>query len=93
MDDESNAEICRSNFSPYEASNQCFLQTLFNTPFEGFRFVDNHAKIAGNLLFGGLLDRCTISQFSHVHELQDSHFSKTSLTPMNGVKHFQYVTG
>ena len=92
VDDESNPDICRSKFSPYEASTHCFLQILFNTPFECVSFVNNHATEAGSSLYGGLLDRCTVNKFSRTQNfINDSH--NDLMTPVNGVKYFQAVTG
>ena len=95
VDDRSNPDICNNNFSQYEASTHCFLQTLFYSPYESVTFAKNHALIAGNVLFGGLLDRCTVSPFSHNYE--DKHdmmraASITTLTPSYGVDYFQNVT-
>lgn len=94
VDDESNPDICTSKFSRYEASTHCLLQTLFYTPYKGITFVENQAKISGSILFGGLLDRCTVSHFSCIYE--DRHVTQASnrtLTPSYGVHYFQNITG
>ena len=94
VDDESNADICTSKFSQYEASTHCLLQTLFYTPYESVAFVKNQAQIAGSVLFGGLLDRCTVGHFSHTYEdrhIMQAASSETS-TPSYGVDYFQNVT-
>ena len=94
VDDESNPDICTSKFSQYEASSHCLLQTLFHTPYKSVTFVENQAQTTGSVLFGGLLDRCTVSPFSHIYE--DQHIMQTASTkistPSYGVDYFQNVT-
>ena len=94
VDDESNPDICTSKFSPYKASTHCLLQTLFYTPYASVTFVENHAQAAGSVLYGGLLDRCTVSHFSRIYE--DRHIMQVTSneisTPSYGVDYFQNVT-
>ena len=93
VDDESNIDICTSKFSQYDASTNCLLQTFFYTPYNSITFVENQAQMFGSVLFGGLLDRCTVSHFSHIYE--ERHITQTitkNLTPSYGVDYFQNVT-
>ena len=92
VDDHSNPDTCTSIFSQYNASSPCFLQTLFYTPLESLRFTDNHATMTGSILFGGLLDRCTVSKFSRVGV--DSPFNTNAKleNSLDGVDFFQTVT-
>ena len=67
--DETNSGTCASNsFEQYSTKTECFFELLphqsgyyGNNDVEVTVFEDNHAYISGSDLFGGLLDRCTIS--------------------------------
>ena len=93
VDDYTNDDICTSNGTGRLTSTECFLQTLYYTPKTSVEFIDNYASMAGHALFGGLLDRCTVSVFAHVHE---DRYQVTGtfeqLTPVNGLEYFQNVT-
>ena len=93
VDDYTNDDICTSNCTRHLISTECFFQTLYYTPKESIVFCHNHARISGHTLFGGLLDRCTVSVFAHVHEdkYQITGTSKQS-TNMSGLEYFQNVT-
>ena len=97
VDDHSNPDICASNLDHYLTSTECFLQTLFYTPATGVEFIDNRAEVNGSVLFGGLLDRCTVSRFSYIYEDKylrtDTKSSSESITPVVGLDYFQNVTG
>lgn len=65
---------------------------IFYTPYESITFVENQAQISGSVLFGDLLDRCTVSHFSCIYE--EGHIMQTitkNLTPY-GIDYFQNVT-
>ena len=59
--------------------NECFIQTLAmygpmsadidsdDTRYQNIDFINNTAMQSGNSLFGGLLDRCSVSQFAEVN--------------------------
>ena len=93
VDDYTNDDICTSNSTAHITSTECFLQTLYYTPESSVEFIDNYASIAGHTLFGGLLDRCTVSVFAHIHE--DQYLIAgipKHLTPMDGLEYFRNVT-
>ena len=72
--DETNPSTCASKLnSTYSTTTECFLQSLaLRTKsvlhLSNIDFTQNQAKISGNSLFGGLLDRCTISTFSITYD-------------------------
>ena len=59
--------------------NECFIQTLAmyapmttdfdpdDTRCQNIDFINNTAELSGNSLFGGLLDRCSVSQFAETN--------------------------
>ena len=74
MDDDSNSGTCAS-----DPKTECFFQVLalyenayeFRGPqhikVQSIYFSQNHANISGFTLYGGLLDRCAVSQFAEVY--------------------------
>ena len=69
--DQTNPLLCSSPSSwLYSASSECFFQ--FSSPdtdamfIQYMNFSNNSAEISGSNLFGGLLDRCTIKDFTPV---------------------------
>ena len=68
VDDDTNSGTCTS-YSKME----CFFQVLHASvhldPYleQSMHFSQNHAKISGSTLYGGLLDRCTVSQFAEIY--------------------------
>ena len=77
--DETNAGTCKS-VSPvvYSFATECFIQSLMvyninygvkkdRVNFSAIKFHENYALISGSDLFGGLLDRCTVSPFAEVY--------------------------
>ena len=84
VDNETNFGTCESSSSDeYSISTECFMQSvmLYNydfayddTPIELIvtQFIHNKANFSGPDLFGGLLDRCTVSSFAEVHHVNSS---------------------
>ena len=84
VDDETNFGTCESSSSDeYSILTECFMQSvmLYNydfayddTPIELIvtQFIHNKANFSGPDLFGGLLDRCTVSPFAEVHHVNSS---------------------
>ena len=69
MDEDTNAGTCASN-----PKRECFFQVLAihniedeDLETQSIHFSDNVANIAGSILYGGLLDRCTVTQFAEVN--------------------------
>ena len=85
VDDDSNSGICASN-----AETECFFQVLAlysvsldSRGAESMHFSQNHVNISGPTLYGGLLDRCTLSPFAEVYPLGSS---------VDGITYFKNVS-
>ena len=96
--DETNSGICTSkSYEIYSSSTECFLQSLslFGRRSEGtldVNFVNNTAHVSGNALYGGLLDRCTVSPFSQEYVLSDGidvNLTTNNVSAISGVKYFE----
>ena len=74
--DGTNSGTCASeSYRIHSATNECFLQTLRvstiqNKPkdccLQNIYFRENNAGVSGQVLYGGLLDRCTVSPFGEI---------------------------
>ena len=69
VDDNTISGTCASN-----TKTECFFQVLAihgqQNPYlkpQSIHFSKNYASISGSTLYGGLLDRCAVSQFAEVH--------------------------
>ena len=70
VDDDTNSGTCASS-----SNTECFFQVLavhgqdsqHDLRAQSIYFSQNQANTSGSTLYGGLLDRCTVSQFSEVH--------------------------
>ena len=51
-------------------------------------FSQNHAKISGSTLYGGLLDRCAVSPFAEVHNKYPHDFKDRG----DGIAYFKDVS-
>ena len=86
--DDTNFGACTNSV---DDSTECFLQVItleeFDIlPTQTVEFKDNQARISGSSIFGGLLDRCTVSEFADTRY----HFVPDSSTASDGVT---YLTG
>jgi predicted outer membrane repeat protein len=87
VDDQSNSGSCASN--PFDANAQqseCFIHVIAteailtadtNYILTNILFESNIADVSGSTIFGGLLDRCTVSVFNEVDrtlDLSDNQF-------------------
>ena len=69
VNDYTNSGTCASrSYLAYSASTECFIQTLNYHKIKRvyvdrrhYQFIDNYAAKSGPSLYGGLLDRCTVS--------------------------------
>ena len=85
VNDYTNSGTCASrSYLAYSASSECFIQTVNYNNFKRihvdeyrYEFLDNYAKISGPSLYGGLLDRCTISQITG---LKSKHLEDVNVT-------------
>ena len=87
MDDNTYSGMCASN-----PKAECFFQVLAIHSVESTKlkiqsmyFSQNFANISGSTLYGGLLDRCAVSQFAEVH-------NKPSEYEGNGISYFVDVS-
>ena len=72
VDDDTNSGACAS-----KPKTECFFQVLAiydyvykpdNLKIQSIYFLQNYATMSGSTLYGGLLDRCAVSQFAEVHK-------------------------
>ena len=90
VNDKTYPKVCESNSSRlHYALTGCFFQTLYSNEHErevGKRaynlFFDNNTADQGSVLFGGLLDRCTVD------DLYDQ-YAQTGSSLANALAHFQ----
>lgn len=82
VNDYTNSGTCASrSYLAYSASTECFIQTLnyykvkrVYVDKRHYQFIDNYATKSGPSLYGGLLDRCTVSP------VMDLVFTYTDIT-------------
>ena len=70
-------------------SSACSLRVNFTVATQCMYFSQNYANTSGSTLYGGLLDRCAVSQFSEFyawsrHDDSDIH--------VNGIAYFKNVS-
>lgn len=98
--DEANQETCIGDiYSPFPTSSRnCFIQTIELLPEssgnidgrilkQSFNFTNNEAEYAGNDLFGGLLDRCTVRYVRRSQQDEDTNLNAglTLLSRMSNI--------
>ena len=97
--DDTNSGICASiSYKVHASSTECFIQTLAlrgKSPSEiltatllNINFTHNIAHVSGPCLFGGLLDRCTVSPFG---ETRDIHYTDSGGQPY-GIEYLKMVS-
>jgi predicted outer membrane repeat protein len=77
--DNTNFATCTStSFRQYSTLTECFIQILAlhnelrsTLMLDNVNFTDNYAQYSGSSLFGGLLDRCTVSPYAEVYSNYD----------------------
>ena len=95
--DDTNSGICSSSsFRIHFSSTECFLQILglhgrLVTRYTFINFTSNVGKISGAALYGGLLDRCTVSPFAQVYSLphRRTQSKEQASTVISGTKYFE----
>ena len=101
VQDSTYSSTCASKSSiSYSAATECFLQTLalFNfdkhsrTSTENIEFTNNNAVVSGLNIYGGLLDRCTISPFTDVYYVQQLRNDHNSAIYVDAVQYIIDVT-
>ena len=87
--DNTNIDLCANNPSDQNSSAECFFYT--STPsnnassVQSFVFSDNTARLSGADLFGGLLDRCTVTPLTYF-----DHHTESSVP--EGLATFQAIS-
>ena len=92
VDDDTNSGTCAS-----EPRTECFFQVLAIHNRESYNslktqsiyFSHNYATMSGSTLYGGLLDRCAVSQFAEVHTKYTAYDYKDR---DGGIAYFKNVT-
>ena len=78
VDDSTNFGTC-----VVDSTSECFFQVMALHQFPVFdvthsiSFSGNSAVISGSAIFGGLLDRCTVSPFAEIHNVFDRHYENS----------------
>ena len=96
--DDTNSVTCAStSYQTHYTSTECFMQTLVlhgtvssNVNLVNTNFSENFAEISGSTLYGGLLDRCTVSPSAEVY-IQYDHYT-TQPGAMSGVEYITSIT-
>ena len=91
VNDDTNSSTCAS-----DPKTECFFQVLslyeFNPhnleTLQSMYFSQNYANISGSTLYGGLLDRCTVSQFAEIHE----NYTPDDIHGGGGIAYFRNVS-
>ena len=71
-----------------ETSNTILNYTRFILKTKSLYFSENTANISGSTLYGGLLDRCAVSQFSEVHITYEEDIKDRG----NGITYLKHVS-
>ena len=78
VDDSTNFGTCVA-----DSTSECFFQVMALHQFPPFNiarsisFSGNYALTSGSALFGGLLDRCTVSPFAEIHNVIGQHYENS----------------
>ena len=103
VNDHATESVCASKwFSPPCIKSECFIQRLHHNS-DGYKnitynciqaqilFDNNTANITGSILYGGLLDRCTVSQLSYIY--YDQYVDIGTITKrINGLEYFKRLS-
>ena len=92
VNDETNSGTCTS-----DPKTECFFQVLalyatyppYFTLAQCMYFSENYAYVSGSTLYGGLLDRCAVSQFSEFY-VWSTHDDRDA--QVNGMAYFKNVS-
>ena len=96
--DDTNAGNCNSiPFRKQSTAAECFFQSLaLHSVIESHLnilntfFVNNKARIAGDSLYGGLLDRCTVSAFAELFNVRE--YSNLTVVSIDAISYFLNTT-
>ena len=96
--DDTNSVTCAStSYQTHYTSTECFMQTLAlhatvnsNVNLVNLNFTKNYAEISGSTLYGGLLDRCTVSPSAEVYIKYDYYGAQPGA--MSGAEYIESIT-
>ena len=93
VNDKTYLDVCASNsYSEYKTETECFFQALYNdinikkTGCKHWVNFMNNTAMRGSVLYGGLLDRCTVSPMADIYN-KSIYTTKLSQS-INGVTYF-----
>ena len=98
VSDTSNSGTCDATpFRAQSTAGECFLQALALHPTKdddlnlvNIYFTKNSATIVGSSIFGGLLDRCTVSPFAELFQL--GNYTDLSSETLDAISYFLNIT-
>ena len=97
--DSTYSSVCAStSFADYDVQTECFLQVLHDDEDTGkqsstIRFTNNWVNNdLGSILYGGLLDRCTVNPLATVYN-KTFHSNNIHIGPIHAVDYFLQVRG
>ena len=100
---DTTSSTCRSlSYTEYSPSTECFFQTLYTGEVQddyagheyawSLQFSDNSANFSGSVLFGGLLDRCSLSPFIKHSKREDQFDGLTYLGILSKIIYFHTIS-
>ena len=97
--DDTNFATCTStSYRQYSTLTECFIQVLAlhdelrsDLILDYVNFTDNFAQYSGSNLFGGLLDRCTVSPYAEVYSKYNPNFQQRP-EDINGLRFIKAVS-
>ena len=96
VNDSTYPSVCASkSYVDYDVHTECFFQILHDDEDIGIfnsniSFNGNTAKNSESILYGGLLDRCTVSPMATIYN--KTFHSSQNITPCHALTYFQNVT-
>ena len=98
--DDTNSAMCASfSFKEYSAPTECSIQmlTLHGEVYDSLHhddiiFARNYAYTSGTTLFGGLLDRCTVSPFAEIYNSIIHYGSSALIDGVTSLKSVSTIT-
>ena len=97
VNDSTYPSVCASkSYADYDVHTECFFQILHDDEDTGIfnstiSFINNTANNSESILYGGLLDRCTVSPMAAIYNR--TFHSSHNITPCHALTYFQNVTG
>ena len=103
MKDTTTSSTCHSlSYTEYSPSTECFFQTLYTGKVQNdyaghphpwsLRFSDNIANFSGSVLFGGLIDRCSLSPFIKHSKQEDQFDGLIYLAILSKITYFHTIS-